>query len=322
MWCKHKVQMSTKMKIYRCELCEYTCDRITRFEEHMTMHKGERNFICQTCGKGFLKKNTLRGHILWVHKEKTIHCDYCDHVTSTVANLREHVRIMHTHRNVKPFKCAYCDYHCLTAGNCRKHVAVRHKELPVKVVKVCDKFPDNSRPILGAERERNPHRPQTIASFDYNVQALMESQTSSYSSRNAISSVDEMLDSNLLSVSAPANMVGDVSAAVTQAMYAISPGQMEVPPTSIASQQQMVAEIQPGQPLQSLPPPPPSQQQHQATVTPSVDGKQAQLISAPVHVLPSMYSLSAAGNIALAPQASDYQLYNLVPQADPGHGAI
>ncbi len=67
--------------------------------------------------------------------------------------LREHVRMMHTHRDVKPYKCAYCDYRCRTSGNCRKHCVNRHKDQEVKWIKVCDKYPNNSKPILSVDKE-------------------------------------------------------------------------------------------------------------------------------------------------------------------------
>ena len=63
-------------------------------------------------------------------------CDVCSYATGEPSKLREHVRIMHTHRHVKPYKCAYCPFTSATSGNCRKHVAQRHPDLEVKVDKV------------------------------------------------------------------------------------------------------------------------------------------------------------------------------------------
>ena len=94
----------------------------------------------------------MNAHYKWKHLEKNLACDYCEYRCVSLNFLREHVRVQHTHRNIKPYKCAYCDYHCAVSGNCRKHVMNRHKGLPVKWEKVCDKWgPKNDRPVLGVE---------------------------------------------------------------------------------------------------------------------------------------------------------------------------
>ncbi len=82
---------------------------------------------------------------------KTFHCEFCDHVSADRSHLQEHVRVVHTHRNVKPYKCAYCEFHCATSGNCRKHCKAKHRDLPVQVIKVSEKYPKGSCSILGRD---------------------------------------------------------------------------------------------------------------------------------------------------------------------------
>ncbi|ELU06162.1 hypothetical protein CAPTEDRAFT_227534 [Capitella teleta] len=173
MWSKHRVQLDSGMKIFTCEQCGYSTDRGPRFKEHMLKHGEDRPVPCPECAKTFKSAHNLRSHMLWVHKKKKVKCEHCDHVTATMTNLREHVRIKHTHCNVKPFKCPYCDQLFGTAGNCRKHVACRHKDQPINVITVKDKYP-NSRPLVGGQR--NPHRANTIASFDYDIETLMNKE--------------------------------------------------------------------------------------------------------------------------------------------------
>lgn len=91
----------------------------------------------------------MKRHCLWVHTKKSVKCDHCSYVTSTNSHLREHVRIMHTHRDVKPYKCAYCDFCTALSGNCRKHIKNKHKGCEIKWVKVCDKYSQNVEALKG-----------------------------------------------------------------------------------------------------------------------------------------------------------------------------
>jgi len=52
----------------------------------------------------------VQGHMEWLHELRQFRCDFCDHVTRAVGQLREHVRCMHTHRDVKPYQCGYCEF--------------------------------------------------------------------------------------------------------------------------------------------------------------------------------------------------------------------
>ncbi len=77
-------------------------------------------------------------------------CDFCQHASGTEYHLREHIRVMHTHRDVKPFQCSYCDFRCGTSGNCNKHVKARHPGKEVRWVKVCEPYPKDNKPVLQA----------------------------------------------------------------------------------------------------------------------------------------------------------------------------
>ena len=89
-----------------------------------------------------------------VHKEKTFTCHTCAYATSERSKLREHERVMHTHRDVKPYRCSYCPFSSATSGNCRKHMSQKHSNLEVKVVKVSDdKAAAFNRTVRGVKKK-------------------------------------------------------------------------------------------------------------------------------------------------------------------------
>ena len=136
----HRILLRTDQPVFSCNICDFTTDRKHRYEMHMKKHLGIRDITCHICGKTFVTRNSLANHMQRVHSGKTYGCQFCDYTTGNIQHYREHVRVMHTHRDVKPYKCAYCDFRCHTSGNCRKHCANRHKGLEIKWVRLCELY--------------------------------------------------------------------------------------------------------------------------------------------------------------------------------------
>lgn len=61
---------------FACPHCEYKAYTKVDLSRHQTIHTGERNKICEFCGKAFAKDSTLRDHVKAIHERKTKHeCD-------------------------------------------------------------------------------------------------------------------------------------------------------------------------------------------------------------------------------------------------------
>ena len=153
MFAIHKVTVGGTC-IFHCSVCDYATDRRGRMRDHENCHLGIRNFCCSQCDKRFMTRATLVEHVRCMHTPKTLHCAHCSYVSSTRRHLAEHTRVMHTYRHVRPYQCMYCDYRSSISGNCRKHCKSKHRGMPVKWVKVCDKYPersDGSATLLGGE---------------------------------------------------------------------------------------------------------------------------------------------------------------------------
>ena len=75
-------------------------------KSHMGVHSNEKPFSCETCGKTFKRKMSLRYHIK-THNGgvKEFTCEECGKELSTKDSLTWH---MNTHTGFKPYSCSFC----------------------------------------------------------------------------------------------------------------------------------------------------------------------------------------------------------------------
>ena len=110
---KGKLQKSDKG--YKCELCpdkyynkrKYLREHIYKY--HDEGHKeGHIDYKCESCGKSFSQKQTLRNHIHTIHEgHKDYKCETCGKSFAERGTLAKHIRIIH--EGVKEsFQCTQC----------------------------------------------------------------------------------------------------------------------------------------------------------------------------------------------------------------------
>ena len=93
----------------------------------------EKSFICDICGKGFTKKNILRGH-LRRHMEKLtpdaekkdLICELCGYTTKIMKNFKRHKQSKH--ETEKHHQCPYCEFHHHVIGCLHIHIDSKHPE--------------------------------------------------------------------------------------------------------------------------------------------------------------------------------------------------
>lgn len=62
----------------------------------MQSHSGEKNLICEFCGKNFATKSGLNYHILQHTNEKPFKCESCEMAFTRKALLLTHIEFEHT----------------------------------------------------------------------------------------------------------------------------------------------------------------------------------------------------------------------------------
>ena len=136
LYAKHGIKLEEHMKIFECNLCQFTTSIKYQYSDHMRVHYQMRDIPCPHCNKKFITRKSMRSHIVKCHKPKDYHCSVCNYSSAVKSKVHEHMRVIHTHRHYKPYQCPYCSFRCATGGNCRKHVKQRHKGQEVRYIKL------------------------------------------------------------------------------------------------------------------------------------------------------------------------------------------
>lgn len=140
----------------RCKGCKiFFATQSEKQQHHAKMHP-RSNHNCIYCKRfGFKSIVTLRIHVLELHSQMAIQCNYrrkCKVFFLTQQEKAEHVKIFHTNR--KSFKCIYCLNHAgfvSSKGLCA-HVYRKHKKIFTK----CE-YPMGCIQFFKTEQERDQH---------------------------------------------------------------------------------------------------------------------------------------------------------------------
>ncbi|KAJ3644571.1 hypothetical protein Zmor_022294 [Zophobas morio] len=111
--------------VYKCDFCDKEFKRKNNKVLHERReHKGEANFVCETCGKRFYSAPYLKRHISAIHlKLKPFACNNCDLSFSTRNSLRTHSR---QHTDERPYKCDYCGEGFKQKVSLKSHLRSQH----------------------------------------------------------------------------------------------------------------------------------------------------------------------------------------------------
>ena len=98
----------------------------------------KKKYCCKICSRSYIRKDTLRSHILVIHEVGGINCSYCRKCFAFPAQLKRHLRI---HTKAKPFKCDW--FGCAKKFNVKdiltRHVETVHKKIKSFKCRKCGK---------------------------------------------------------------------------------------------------------------------------------------------------------------------------------------
>uniref|UniRef100_A0A8P4KBB3 C2H2-type domain-containing protein n=1 Tax=Dicentrarchus labrax TaxID=13489 RepID=A0A8P4KBB3_DICLA len=143
------------VKKFPCNLCNKKFHSRCRLGDHMRVHTGEKPFPCSMCPKKFRINQSLKLHILRIHKDQLgqkwqtmgkrcsdgYMCLLCQKVMKHKYLLTEHFRI---HTGEKPFKCDRCPAKFRSYGQLKVHKKKCGKPM-IQCEKCEKKFPTQMR---------------------------------------------------------------------------------------------------------------------------------------------------------------------------------
>lgn len=104
----------------KCIICKQTFDTPEILKEHMAVHK---TYVCEVCGKSFIKKSYLDDHREAHGTEKNYTCRYCNKSFKRRTVLVKHKRI---HTNPRQCVCETCGKRFNDNGTLKTHRLLLH----------------------------------------------------------------------------------------------------------------------------------------------------------------------------------------------------
>ncbi|XP_071958799.1 uncharacterized protein [Antedon mediterranea] len=103
-----------------CDQCNRVFLEPARLAKHKRMvHEKQQEFMCDTCGKMFNRKDSLKAHIRSHTQETVAECKDCNKKFRSRIAYDMHVKI---HLNQRDFKCTFCEKAFIQKGNLNKHL--------------------------------------------------------------------------------------------------------------------------------------------------------------------------------------------------------
>ena len=134
-------------------------DEVSISEEKML---NQKTFECQTCGKCFKVKSSLKRHVRLHTGEKPFKCKDCSKCFAQLTSLIYHKK---THTGEKPFVCNTCNKGFAQSGDLKRHTMFHSGEKPY-ICKTCKKGFFQSCDLKKHERTHTGEKPYKCKACD------------------------------------------------------------------------------------------------------------------------------------------------------------
>ena len=118
-----KISISREnLKLFTCEICDYTCRYLSDFNKHLLTQKHKKN-IEET---GIFPQNPSEN----IKKSRDHICSHCNYVTKKMSEFNKHINtvkhkeninVNQTLENVEKYNCKHCEKEYSKKNSCAKH---------------------------------------------------------------------------------------------------------------------------------------------------------------------------------------------------------
>lgn len=142
----HVERIHMKKKNFRCDLCDYTAYKkydilLHSNNIHKSKEKLENKSTCPDCGLSFLSNSKLNMHIQRKHQKfKRFGCDVCSLRTTTLNEMRIHVKTHMSKELREIFSCSFCNAVFYSKGSLKNHKDVKHDVNKREYICFCGKI--------------------------------------------------------------------------------------------------------------------------------------------------------------------------------------
>ena len=134
---KHIRTVHEGQKDHKCKSCGELFTRPESLKRHIhNIHEGRKDYKCELCGRSFSQSGIMKVHMKTHEGQTEIKqyeelirdwkCEHCSKSYSRADHLRSHIKTVHADQN--DFKCDFCEKSFTRADNLRIHVRTVHEE--------------------------------------------------------------------------------------------------------------------------------------------------------------------------------------------------